>query len=84
MTSLIETIYGLDINDDQFLEDRVAANAGKFEQNQSANSVLGSSLKWDAARGYQLGNTLNWLIALGVVTAAVGGTVAASMAGLFG
>lgn len=84
MTSLIEAIYGLDINDDQEWQQREAANAGKFEQNQSANSVLGSSLKWDAARGYQLGNTLNWLIALGVVTAAVGGTVAASMAGLFG
>ncbi|MCQ4623037.1 hypothetical protein [Corynebacterium sp. CCUG 70398] len=81
---LIEAIYGLDINDDQFLEEREAANAGKFEQNQSANSVLGSSLKWDAARGYELGNTLNWLIALGVITAAVGGAVAAYTAGVFG
>ncbi|MCQ4620074.1 hypothetical protein KBX19_02435 [Corynebacterium sp. CCUG 71335] len=81
---LIEAIYGLDINDDQFLEDRVAANAGKFEQNHSANAVLGSSMKWDAARGYELGNTLNWLIALGVITAAVGGAVAAYTSGVFG
>lgn len=81
---LIKVIYGLDINGDQEWQQREAANAGKFEQNQSANSVLGSSLKWDAARGYKLGNTLNWLIALGVITAAVGGAVAAYTAGVFG
>lgn len=81
---LIKAIYGLDINDDQEWQQREAANAGKFEQNQSANSVLGSSLKWDAARGHWMGNTLNWLIALGVITAAVGGAVAAYTSGVFG
>lgn len=79
---IIESIYKLEINDDQEWQEREAANAGKFEANKAATDVLGSSLKWDAARGYQLGNTLNWLIALGVIGTVVGGVVAANFAGL--
>lgn len=80
---IIESIYGLNIPDD--LDERTAAvddNVAKYESNGSANTVLGSSLKWDAARGQQLGTALNWWIAAGVLAGLLGGVVAADQAGL--
>lgn len=80
---IIESIYGLDIPDG--FEERMDAvddNVAQYENNGSANAVLGSSLKWDAARGQQLGTALNWWIAAGVLAGLLGGVVAADQAGL--
>ena len=56
---------------------------GKFEAKPTANEVLGSSLKWDAARGQQLGTALNWWIALGVIGTVLTAGVAAFLSGAF-
>ncbi|MCT1684429.1 hypothetical protein M3A74_06320 [Corynebacterium appendicis] len=80
---IIESIYGLDIPDGY--EERMAAedgNVARYDNNGSANAVLGSSLKWDMARGQQLGTALNWWIAAGVLAGLLGGVVAADQAGL--
>lgn len=80
---IIESIYDLDIPDgmDERL-DAVDGNVARYDANGSANAVLGSSLKWDAARGQQLGTALNWWIAAGVLAGLLGGAVAADQAGL--
>lgn len=77
----IERIYDLEIGDVTWQE-REEANRGKFEEHQAANQVLGSSLKWDAARGQQLGTALNWWIAVGVITAVLGAGAAAFASGV--
>lgn len=78
----IEKIYDLEIGDVTWQE-RQAANEGKFEAKPTANEVLGSSLKWDAARGQQLGTALNWWIALGVIGTVLTAGVAAFLSGAF-
>lgn len=78
---VIERIYDLEIGDTTWQE-REAANRGKYEANEAANNVLGSSLKWDAARGHQLGTALNWWIAAGIVAGLLGGVIAADQAGV--
>ena len=78
----IEKIYNLEIGDVTWQE-REAANEGKFEAKPTANEVLGSSLKWDAARGQQLGTALNWWIALGVIGTVLTAGVAAFLSGAF-
>lgn len=84
---LVERIYDLEVPDD--LEGRmenVDPNWDKYQANESANAVLGSSLKWDAARGVQLGRALDGWIAGGVTIALlaglIGGLTAANNAGL--
>lgn len=80
-TPVIEQIYGLEIGESTW-EERQAANQGKYEANESANKVLGSSLRWDAARGQQLGTALNGWIVAGVLMGLLGGVIAAHQAGL--
>lgn len=80
-TPLIEKIYNLEIGDTTW-EERETANQGKYEANEAANTVLGSSLKWDAARGRPLGTALNWWITAGVLAGLLGGVIAASKAGV--
>ena len=62
--------------------DAVDENVARYDNNESANAVLGSSLRWDAARGQQLGTALNWWIAAGVLVGLFGGVFAADQAGL--
>ena len=81
-TPVIEQIYGLEISDVTWQE-RQAANEGKFEANPIPNQVLGSSLKWDAARGQQLGTALNWWIGIGVAATVLTAGVAAFFGGAF-
>ncbi|MDK8797530.1 hypothetical protein QP994_06485 [Corynebacterium sp. MSK044] len=45
--------------------------------------MLGSSLKWDVARGNQLGTALNWWIALSVIGIVLTVGVAAVLGGAF-
>ncbi|MGV0431165.1 hypothetical protein [Corynebacterium sp. 20_84] len=80
---IIESIYDLEIPDG-FEErmDAVDENVARYDNNESANAVLGSSLRWDAARGQQLGTALNWWIAAGVLVGLFGGVFAADQAGL--
>lgn len=66
---LIASIYGLQL-EDMTWQEREAANAGKLAANPAATEVLGSSLRWDAARGRQFGTALNILIGGGVVALA--------------
>ena len=77
---VIEQIYGLKIGDVTWQEPQ-AANEGTFEAKPTANDVLGSSLKWDVARGNQLGTALNWWIALGVIGTVLTVGVAALLGG---
>ncbi|PMC64782.1 hypothetical protein CJ203_03750 [Corynebacterium tuscaniense] len=81
-TPVIEQIYGLEISDVTWQE-RQAANEGRFEANPIPNQVLGSSLKWDAARGQQLGTALNWWIGIGVAATVLTAGVAAFFGGAF-
>ncbi|GAB3080297.1 hypothetical protein [Corynebacterium aquatimens] len=76
-TSIIEKAYDIkglkDENGKATSEaERVEANAGNFERKKtdkkSTEDILGSSLRRDAARNVQFGETLNILIAAGVLT----------------
>mgnify|MGYP006947036937 FL=1 len=88
---LIESIYKLeipteyetpDIDEDENEGPVEKANWEKYQSKESLNKVLGSSLKWDAARGNQLGVALNWWITAGVLAGLLGGVFAANQAGL--
>jgi len=88
---LIESIYKLeipteyetpDIDEDENDGPVEKANWEKYQSKESLNKVLGSSLKWDAARGNQLGVALNWWITAGVLAGLLGGVFAANQAGL--
>lgn len=78
-TPAIARIYGLEL-DDLTWQEREEVNKGKYEAHGSANSVLGSSLRWDTARGMPLGTALDWWIGAGVtalILAISGGALAA-------
>lgn len=80
---IIESIYKLEIP--VYAEDRyeqVDPNWEKYQSKEALNKVIGSSLKWDAAQGYQLGRALNWWITAGVLAGLLGGVIAANQAGV--
>lgn len=80
---LIEGVYDLEIP--RYLEDRedqVDPNWQKYQSKEALNKVVGSSLKWDAGQGYQMGTALNLWITAGVLAGLLGGVLAANQAGL--